>query len=155
MLRPLLFEQIHMDSRADLPVEDGETGVERAGHAFPRREDESAHLRQQSRRAGTHGFGGGFDEREFLEHGGFVQDSGSCGAAAENSPRREPWVNGPTASAPAGAKEHRGRESVAPDGAGESSDADSHGSRRGLPASAPPMLELAATALRLGRRTGR
>jgi hypothetical protein len=64
----------------------------------------------------------------------------SCGAAADNSPRREPWVGGIEDRAPAGAADSE-RSSVAPAGACPSRDL-THGSRRGLLSSSPPALEM-------------
>ena len=65
----------------------------------------------------------------------------SCGAAVEFSPRRKPWVDRKTTQVPAGAKElgSVASISVAPTGA-YSSASLSHGSRRGLPSVAPPVL---------------
>ncbi len=63
----------------------------------------------------------------------------SCGAVAESSPRREPWVGGIWDQAPAGAADSE-RASVAPAGACPSRDR-THGSRRGLRSVAPPALE--------------
>ncbi len=64
----------------------------------------------------------------------------SCGAAADSSPRREPWVGGNWDQAPAGAADPAGA-SVAPAGACPSLGHRTHGSRRGLLSSAPPALE--------------
>ena len=64
----------------------------------------------------------------------------SCGAAADSSPRREPWVGEVLGRAPAGAADSE-RASVAPAGACPSRGHRTHGSRRGLLSSAPPALE--------------
>jgi hypothetical protein len=64
----------------------------------------------------------------------------SCGAAADRSPRREPWVGGILDQAPAGAADS-GRASFAPARACRSRGGRTHGSRRGLFSVAPPALE--------------
>ena len=63
----------------------------------------------------------------------------SCRAAADSSPRREPWVGEFSGRAPAGAADSE-RASVAPAGACPSRGHRTHGSRRGLLSSAPPAL---------------
>jgi hypothetical protein len=63
----------------------------------------------------------------------------SCGAAADSSPRREPWVGGILDKAPAGAADSESA-SIAPAGACPLRD-QTHGSRRGLHSFAPPALE--------------
>ncbi len=63
----------------------------------------------------------------------------SCGAAADSSPRREPWIGGNLDQAPAGAADWD-RASVAPAGAFRSRRTRTHSSRCGLLSSAPPAL---------------
>jgi len=64
----------------------------------------------------------------------------SCGAAADRSPRREPWVGGFGDQAPVGAADSE-RTSIAPAGACRSRGGRTHGSRRGLLSAAPPALD--------------
>ena len=58
-----------MHPASDVPVERDQPGIHRPRHLLPRREDESAHIRQQ-RRDAVRGPGGNFGERDFLGHGG-------------------------------------------------------------------------------------
>jgi hypothetical protein len=68
ILRALLFEDVLTNAAANVPVERDQSGIHRPRHLLSRREDESAHIREQWRDA-ARGLGGNFGEREFLGHG--------------------------------------------------------------------------------------